>query len=436
MNGATPTPAVSRMLVDARCGIVRGIDGLALHPDLPSALKAAIASPSAYVPGAPAGHQASPGGAAWWQPEAAAMAALGETIERYCAHAVPAGLTMTSWNELHLQGTDAVDPHQLALYDDEQYAARGFPFTRFTRDDTVTWAAGSDTVTGAPVLVPASLVYFSPATRGRMPHLPVNAGLAAGHDLRDATLRALEETIERHCLATAWLAGAGFVDVGAPAWLVDVLGGTDLFELQVLHVPNPFALPVTVVLLRNSHSGLLGMGAALRPRRADAVAKAAAEAVVSYHAASQLDDEEILGGWLEGASSTALRPWRADRSYRQAYRADWRDVVDVFCHVQLYLDPAMWPPLRDRLSVTHAPDADRCVEAADREEYLKRLDAHGLRIVGVDLTTTDVRHAGLSAARVVVPGLRSTAPAAFPFLGGSWSLRRTGPACLLPLPHA
>jgi ribosomal protein S12 methylthiotransferase accessory factor len=60
-----------------------------------------------------------------------------------------------------------------------------------------------------------------------------------------------------------------------------------------------------------------------------------------------------------------------------------------------------------------------CVaDAVARDTYLERLQAAGLRAVSVDLTSPDVASAGLRVVRVLVPGLYSNAPAAFPLLGG------------------
>lgn len=430
MNAPTASGALSpHDLVDERLGIVRAVEPVPLHPMLPHSLHLVAA-----VLSGPAAHHAAPGGAAWWDPAAAAAAALGEAAERYCVGSAPVALWHTSWTELAADGVTAIDPADLALHSAAQHAAPGFPFARFDRELPVAWVPGTE-LGGAPVLVPRSLLVLDLPEADSPTHLPVNAGLAAGPDWNTAVCSALEELLERHCVATAWLGGVAFERLPTPGWLSGVLGGpTAAVEATVLGVPNEFGLPVAAVLLRDRESGVLGMGTALRPRLYAAVRKAAAEAVVSCQAAHQLDDGAALAAWLGDPATTALRPWRADRGYAQQYRPDWRDVVDVFCHVQLYLDPALWPVLDQRLSTgVRSPGWPARWELSDRAGYVPRVRAAGLRVVTVDLTTPDVAACGLVVVRVVVPGLRATAPAAFPFLGGSWA---TPPTCTLPFPHA
>ena len=42
----------------------------------------------------------------------------------------------------------------------------------------------------------------------------------------------------------------------------------------------------------------------------------------------------------------AYKPYRADRTYQDAYRRDYRDMIDLGSHAQIYLDPRMIPHTR------------------------------------------------------------------------------------------
>lgn len=90
-------------------------------------------------------------------------------------------------------------------------------------------------------------------------------------------------------------------------------------------------------------------------------------------------------------------------------------------HLQIYLDPRMQDEHLSRLSapasatsLADLPDLGPDPEAA----YLDMLLAQDLRPVAVELTTRDVAAVGMHVVRVVVPGLYSSTPAAFPQLGG------------------
>jgi len=423
-----PVRRASDDVIDSRLGPVLGIEPVTLHPSLPRALicyAAAIAGVGR--------RQASPGGAAWWSPALAERAALGEAVERYAAASAPI-VRRASWAQLRDEGVAALDPRLANPHSPAQYAAPGFPFSPWTEDTVLSWtpAVRAD---GRVTLAPAALAAMTPPDDEPASHLPVNAGVAAARSAAESGDRALEELLERHCVATAWLGDVRWPERPAPRWLREALGGdAAAYDLRLHAVPNEFGLPVAAVLLQQRRGPAIGMGAALRPRWKDAVAKAAAEAVVSCQAAHQLDDRELMDAWLQSVDDAPIRPWRADRRYRDDYDRGWRDVIDVFCHVQLYLDPRLRADLEHRLSggVT-VPQWPEHADLPDRSAYRRVVRERGYEALTVNLTTPDAARCGWSVHRSLVPGLRATMPAAFPPLGGRWDVE---PSCPVPLPHA
>lgn len=415
-------------VVDARLGPVLGTEPVELHPSLPTAL----ACSAATVSGA-GQHQASPGGAAWWSPVTAAQAALGEAVERYAAASAPV-VRRASWAQLDEEGVAAHDPRRGRLHSAEQYATPGFGFTPWDAETVLSWTPALDS-DGRPILVPAALAAMTVPDGEPVSHLPVNAGIAAARSPADAGARALEELLERHCVATAWLGDLRWSRRDVPRWIRSAFGGTAAaYDIQLYAVPNAFGLPVAAVLVQQHQGPVIGMGTALRPRWEDAVAKAAAEAVVSCQAAHQLDDAELLADWRQFTDESPIRSWRADRRYLDDYDPRWRDVVDVFCHVQLYLDPRLRTDLARRLADGIDPPAwPEQVDLPDRDAYRRILLDRGYQVLSVDLTSSDIARCGWSVHRSLVPGLRATMPAAFPPLGGDWEVE---PTCTLPFPHA
>jgi ribosomal protein S12 methylthiotransferase accessory factor len=370
-------------------------------------------------------------GCAWFDPAAARQAAVGEAAEWYCGSLVPDTLRYASYDEL--DGA-AVDPATLTLYRADQYAARGFPFVPFTHDLPVGWRRGTDLDSGAAVWVPASLVHLGygagPSSGTPLTNLPVNAGIAAGVDVNAARRAALREVIERDALATAWHTGAALPQIELPARWRGLLEGPQRALRARLHrVPDRFGAVVLLAVLDDQHTGVLGVGAAMRPDPVEAALKALAEAAMSVAVAADLaaEDSTILPRLQ--APRGLLRPWRPDRGYRDAYRPDLRDVTDIACHVQWYLDPRSQRALHDRLDAAGTGAALDALPATADADELRR--AAGMPGIAVDLTTADVAATGLRVVRVVVPGTRSTAPAALPFLGGL-----ADPVLTDPVPHA
>lgn len=358
-------------------------------------------------------------GYAFGDPQAAVDAAVGEAAERYCGNLVPPDLLVASHAEL---ASPAVDPEQLALFSKAQYEQPGFPFVPFTRDLPVSWAAGRDLRAGAEVLVPASLVWVShPLSVGPRVNPVMQAGLAAGATRADAERGALAEVIERDTMTTAWAGRRPLRLVQPPRWLPRLAGR---MEVRFLEFPNEFGALVVGALLRDPELGYLTLGVACRDEPVPALRKALAEAMQLQRFVAAYDDPD--GAYMRAARDerSPLAHWRADRRYADSYRADLRDVVDYGCHLQLYLDPS----IQQRFEAELAGRLEAEVQAT---ELSGSLHLEGYRAISVDVTTPDVRAAGLHVVRVVVPGLYSNAAAGLPFLGGRLEEERLA----LPLPH-
>ncbi|MEV0611693.1 YcaO-like family protein [Nonomuraea sp. NPDC050404] len=356
----------------------------------------------------------------------ARKSAIGQAVERYCGNAVPDDLRRARHADL---GTEAIDPETLALYAPRQHAAPGFPFTPLTPDLEIAWATGRDLAGGADVMVPASLVYLNDE---RPPHTNarIGAGLAAGINRERAERSALEELFERDAVTLWWLRGERATHLPTPRGLTGAVTEATGRGIVVtfLAVPSEFGVPVVGAFLEDRARRIVAFGTACRSGPEPAAAKAFAEAAVSYTTSLALLDGD---GPLWRTTDHPYRPFRADRTYRDAFHDDWRDLTDPKLHPQLFLDPRMQGPSLDRL---RHPRPGPPPAAVDPRGYLARLTGAGLRAISVDVTTPDVRATGLHVVRVVVPGLYATAPAAFPFLGGS-RLGTTEPV-LDPLPLA
>lgn len=425
-------------LVDERFGIVLGLHRKQHQEDEPAALLAfhGRVNNSRQL-GQWYGDRISLG-SAFYDLDAARRAAIGEAAERYCGNFVPRGLRKASWEALTAAGETAVDPQRLALYSPRQHATRGFPFVPFTRTLEVFWVAGEKLPEREKAWVPASLVYpnfYVDRLAGEPRTNFVNlAGIAAGAGREDAERSALEEILERDAVSIWWMSGSPQQELD---WQAEPriaaamiprdpkLAGT--LEYRVFALPGGLGVPVIGALLRDPKDGLVTLGAACRPDPVEAALKALTEAIHlrGYSRELARPDGKIWQLMRDGVLDRRVyKPFRADRAYRDAYRADWRDVVDLGCHAQIYLDPRMEeflgrfasPGPRQPLSaVPGLPEAER---RDLRAAYLARLAAIGLEAFSVDVTTRDVASAGVRVVRVVVPGMVGNAPAAFPPLGG------------------
>ncbi|MFJ3616791.1 YcaO-like family protein [Streptomyces iakyrus] len=363
------------------------------------------------------------GGAALGDHQRARDAAMGEAVERYCGNAVPPALPLASYGQLARAGTPAVDPREFALYSPSQYAQRGFPFVPMASDLEIAWVPGTDLTDGEEVLVPASLAYVNyfrgPHATEPPTNYPLLAGTAAGRSPEQARRAALEEVLERDAVTVWWLSGAPATalvpEPGGP--VAAAVGEARAAGLRVtlLLIPSTFDVIVVGAFIEDPARRLVAFGSACRSTVEAAAAKALTEAVGMHETGLELleHDGDFWTGVRAGRySHRPYRPYRSDRAYRDDFRADLRDINDVCLHVQYHLDPRTQGSRLDRL---RAPGPSR---PAPPGAGSGTATTSGPRAIAVDLTTPEVRAAGLHVTRVLVPGLSCNAPAAFPFLGG------------------
>ena len=434
-SSAAPSSSKLQRLVSCRTGIVRTVSRLAAAGDAASAWLAELADPGVWSSVA-MGNPTTAG--AYWQDEPRAIeAALGEAAERYCGMLIPSGLRTATARHLRHTGERVLSGNDLALHSPSQHEQPGFPFVLLDDETEAAWVPAEDAQDGSRVFVPASVVYLGditahyavPAT-----NYPVGAGIAAGLSREQAIEAALGEAVERHALATAWARGAPFPAVEIPPAMSAAgrLAGVETVDAWA--VPNTFNLPVLLVSVSDAKRDLIGFGCALRETTVAAMWKAFSEALLSLQSAQALDDPAHPIHELTSAGRTPLKPHRQDRQYRRDYAEDWRDVTDIACHAQLLLDPIVQRAVMDRLATPGSPTGLPIACLGSLRQLLGR---QGRRILVVDVTSADIRMADLHVARVIVPGLRATAPAAFPFLGGhDFDGENAAGLCTLPVPLA
>lgn len=339
-------------------GLVREIDFLAI-PGLDPAVETIFASAIGCDVGAfgrPGGVGAGTGCGTAIQAE---RAAIGETLERYAAGIIPAGLVVATIGEL-----DA--PHLPA----DMHA---FAHQPVGTQDALRWVRGHRLVDGTPCWVPAAMVYFPYVCGDTEPRRSTGSsqGLAAGPDLAQAAIHATCEVIERDTFMRAWRFDGARLRLRNPYPARP--------DLQFALVPNRFGLPVVTAFSEAAEVPYCIAGIAGRGSVADAVEAAAREVI---------GGRVFFGRRVDGGDRAIEARYRhATDPALGAARARW--LARPFAEIST--DRLSWDLFRTRV-----PDA-----------------------VLVDITPSDVRLLGLVVVRVCVPGCHTFEPCAdVPFLGG------------------
>ncbi len=367
-------------------------------------------------------------GSAWDDALQAERGAVGEAIERYCGNVIDySSLVRASYDDLRRRGVPAIDPRSLVLFADSQYSAPGFPFAPFDTDLVVSWTLARSLVSGNEVLAPASLVYVNWNTGPSLFDPPTNPayypGIAAAPDRELALCNALEEVVERDASMVWWLSGAPLAPLRNSPAIERIRQRIPLgrgVRVHALALPTSTRLPVTAVVVEDDDNRIATLGLACRHSADRSVDKAALEAFGLLESA--LDLQRPDGGFwstheAQGIGAQAVKPLRADRRYLDSYRADFRDVTDLFCQLQIQLDQRALIRTVPRWTGSTESSAAEDLPERSVSQYLDRLAAAGYEPFAVDLTTPDARIAGWYAVRVLVPGMVPNFPAAFPPLG-------------------
>ncbi|MFE0153609.1 YcaO-like family protein [Nonomuraea sp. NPDC059007] len=421
-------PLDQEALVDPRTGLITGLPVFPHHESIPRDLVTVQSNVADMRRLYTWANNIVCGGSRFGDPEGARLSAIGEAVERYCGNCVTDKVDVREATFAELKGEHALDPGRLVLYSDRLYDSPGFPFVRFEPDLPTHWVRGRSLTAGRDIWVPASLVYVNwyMDDYARVP--PTNylyyPGIAAGPSLEWAITSGIEEIIERD-ITMIWWMNAHPLPAVRPGAELDALWAGRPTEMgqraRLIHLDNEFGVPVMAGVVEKPDEGLLNVGFAARPDPVEAARKAWTEALTLQDGSRDLDDPggltrtAIAEGWV----SAPLKPWRADRAYLDSYDPGFRDVNDLMCQQQVFLDPRAADTVRPWLDTPATRTMDDLPRLPDRSlsTYQRLVEARGYEIVYVELTTQDVAKAGLRVVRVLIPGLVPNFPAAFPFLG-------------------
>jgi ribosomal protein S12 methylthiotransferase accessory factor len=289
---------------------------------------------------------------------------------------------------------EAIDPRELPLYAEEQYADPDFPLCRFEPDAELRWLWGVRLETGAPVLVPRDVVYAAPPPTI---YHPTSNGAACHTSLPHAVRGALYETLERDAFVVTWLdrlslprheLGPTDPDPLGLRGELESLG----FELRHVDITTDLDVPVTLAVLRDR-------------RNPD---------FLLVDMASDLDPERRLAK-LYKELTQFLHPHLVDAEhYRGDATASWEPacVHDFPDHLAFYQDRekqrlAAFLDDSPELRPLGPPAPDSPMTAREEVESLAaRLSRCGHEVIVVDCTHRFLRPLGLHAVKVLVPGLQ------------------------------
>jgi len=389
-------------LVDPKVGIVRAVAEFPIDDDDPNFFhylsRACDASPFTGV------RNFGYNGGVSTVRHVAVAKAIGEAVERYCGAIYDRrSLTYASYAEL---GHLATNPDDYALYRTDQLNQDSFPCKPFTANTTVAWTAGRSLITGAPVLVPAAMVYvpyhFSKSRSEPPITQSISTGLACGCSVAEAMLSGLCEAVERDAFTLTWQARMSRPRISHESLPGAVRDRLERFakvrlRVEIMDISTDIRIPaILMVAIGDSPtSPAFAVATAADPCPETALIKCIEELAHTRKFAKHL---------MMTAPEVPIQAAEAHPA-----------VVGQDDHVRFYCSPAARPFIEFCWASPQMgafSDLPRGASAGGELSAEAKLQAAvaelarcGLEPVVCDLTTPDVRALGLSVVRVVVPGL-------------------------------
>jgi len=392
-------------IVNARTGLINVLHESPLTPGAPAFhhVYAMAANTSAF---AEQPNFANTGGAAVDVVSAAAKA-VGEAVERYCG-------AIFDRREFPLESYESADfncvhPDSFALHNPGQMAAKGFVFASFTEKTTVRWTKCYDAASGEETWVPAGMVYVpyfyhtndsewdSPIVQ------PISTGLACHVTHEQAAISAISEVIERDSVMITWQAM-----ISPPQIPLESLSDGNYaiarrfeeagVEVTMFDITTDLGVPVILSGTRCNKPGdepAMVVAASADPDPETAARKSLEELAHTRRYSrivKKFSDKSVLAKADEDdftvkAQQDHLIYWswpenlpKADFLFASRKRVEFGDIQPLPMH-------------------------DSNEKLITLDSLATRIAEKGYRPLLKDLTTPDVRDAGLCVMRAVIPGL-------------------------------
>jgi ribosomal protein S12 methylthiotransferase accessory factor len=398
-------------LVDPQVGLLSRISLAEMEPSDASVFiaSAKLADLTAY--GLPPGSGGYGGAGAGLTREEAFMAAAGEAAERYGLAQLPPDLIRATAGELKQKGIPITSPEDWALFDDSQYGT--VRFARFTDSTPIAWLPAHELTSDRLSYVPACLVHMPwhcHFADEQVIGYATSTGAACACSPEGAALKGIMEVVERDAFIIIWRNR-----LPCPQILIDE--ESSLYELVkerfwrrglryslfLTSLDLPFHSVFGVLQDDSGAGGRLTVGGACHFNPCEAVRKTMLELVQGMR-------------WLEfmGAKEFPVVPdFTNVRHFEDRIRMyGSNDLLQAFGFL---LDNRDRIPLSDLQAVslsTNDGEALRTVCSSFRER--------NLAVYARNVTPCDIRSAGLSVVKVLVPQAQQIeGDVRLAFLGGT-----------------
>lgn len=387
-----PPRFYEQQLVDTVTGLVSSLETHFPAPGEPP-LYTAYTRMANYLYYSEVPHGPNGGSGAGLHEEHARMAALCESVERYCLiPGNPQELVVGSYTEMAPR-FDLLSPEACPLFHPGQFPAVGY--ARFDRQTLLSWTWACSLTRQKPILVPAVFVYLHyPLATGETAFCrPISTGAACGTSYGDAIVRGIYEIVERDAFMILWLNRHSAPRLKIPPqsrlgqsiqrrFHSPAMSHTLIWMSSDL--PIHACLAIVVEEAQGMRRSYVGLSAHLDPQRAALGALVEADEV-RRGIPRVKESAKVLN---DPAEITSIH----QHGYYYA-QADRTSLLDFLLHTP------------QEIKLEDLEDASQGSPAANLQTCLEICARAGIEVIVADVTKEDVRQAGLRVVRVVMPGM-------------------------------
>jgi ribosomal protein S12 methylthiotransferase accessory factor len=378
------------------CPQIRGLTELSVYSafygkrlpaqeSVPSAHPKQIARPhGSIIPGAGAGV-----GRTFGDADRARLIAIAEAAERYSGAGLGLKPRLASQRQL---GDQALDLARIPRCSRTELSRPDCPLHYPDPSATIRWVAGVDLCTSALIWVPEIMAAYGTAStyEGEKFWYRISTGFAVHTDPVEALVRGICEVVERDTIAVSWLQRLRLPTIaedqftGRTARFVESsrrhFVDTYLFD-ATSDIGVPTVLCLQVAPYDTCAAQLLGCSTGRDIQSACEGAILEASAIRQYfHDLAKLDPDCLDESHISHGARYMAAP---DKSVAFEF---------------------LTADARDRLSSVHEPMPRDSGEALGW--LVSRLSSAGMQVIALDLTTEELRAAGLTAVNVIIPDLQ------------------------------
>ncbi|MCC5801861.1 TOMM precursor leader peptide-binding protein [Rossellomorea vietnamensis] len=350
------------------------------------------------------------------------LTAILEGLERHCG-LEPRGKRTVVHDSYRNVEEHALNPLEVGVHTDEQYAMPGFPFEKFDPDRRIDWVWGYSLIEERPILVPELLAYYSLGCGSSGFVYETSNGCALGGTLEEAIFYGIMEVVERDSFLMTWYAELGLprldpftAEDEELQLMIERMRAVAGYDLFLYNSTMENGIPSVFAMAKNrKDTGLnliLAAGAHLDPVRA---AKSAIQELAGMmlnldekleknranyekmlyddSLVRQMDDHGMLYGLPQAEERFSFLKDRPLKSFQEEFKWNSR----------------------------HADLTD------DLKDILERFRSRKLDVIVVDQTAPELVKNGLHCVKVLIPGM-------LPMTFGHHLTRLTGLERVLKIP--